>query len=1713
MIHSTLSESIIEILNTKDTLYKIAEVVCRTNNKKINKNEQKNEANESNKASASTNAIIEHNHWGRAEAIKDLSERIVISVNKGDILIAIARYLYKNREKSNIQDVFFEIAECIIKKAGIEFSKVTESDLKKECKESEDKKFEKAGSIITDSKNKTTRDQAIKAIAQFVIDSAANEDKSSNLFSISKHFDSAFDKNDRTAALKTIALLIASKKLTPQEEIVGLWLIYYEYMEETSHPFKRLFELVVTMHEKDQNFKQVVEFANACLNKKVQQIVTENQNLNTAANILQSKSFYTEKYAGIVKIKPEIVIEEILKNAITDHQAVFIETFFVKLLCDHFSKSPEAGKENKGGSIPLSQMLDLVIMDDKNDPFSLDIGSDKDSVNLIFFITSFLKGDLKEAFSLMLLFLKFDKDTIKLVTNNEVFSPIIFYYFLRSKDFSSTKLVNVLKNFDVFSSIQNSIKKVKENLSKDIFSIIAVYIQNLMYITYKYSSTRDQNFLFSNIVPILIKTAIEERSTPFQDKDEFIKTFAWQKKGKEFFTKAFPYYAAVCKNRECVAIITSMLTIESGSGGSSSSHSPSNYSSSPNAKNKKVHDMKNCFIDFLFDAERIIISGSTAEDEENKAQKAQRSAFVLLQRICQYSYNHHLIEAIANRFMQSQSNDTYKMFYKFISEFLWSPIFAESAAIIIRYTVENDIYASFMFLDAQLSSRFTDIIKIIENTSNSDQIISSFISISRTMISKCFKEDSKIEQIPKFVKFILQDNFPRIIHRKFQSIYSKWTVLTLLIESCSDYAYISPEFVNSIHSSETFISALATAITIGATALNHDESATSQTLLGSDRTDIKYAVEFESATLSFLQLILTKYLNSHADTSPLCRIFFDENSEACSIFSSLINFLQIQLPAAREKQYNDTVPIPISGHALKVIELLCQIAYRMGNVSVDAFYSSAKQEILEKSFYRNSFYSSSSKQSYGILDFISSTLMTQPAFAFSLLPVAKQYILASVNQINILKLNSRLFLSYSRLLANMWLQLSSDSKLLNEIFTNKLWEALLPILTEDCQFYEDAKNRANFILSQNYLLQAFILKALNVESNQITQKMTLFIYKLKEISFGKIFQNLFDNLDPANLPKVTVEKLLSDGNTVKLFKDESEASKFLSVTREYGKNFYIDTPLVKWYKYDNLAQYLENYNLMLSQIDACTHLAQTLSSCLATYIQLLQSTISKQSANGGTISHISKLFPKLDYVIGNVSNIIKPQQLVQNGPLMLFPESTVLALLEIVSHLFQLQDPGDNLLTKDLLNNVIEYLKIRKTPQLFSFIEKIISCSTLGDDDENVDPAFIQSLENLFSICLEQAIQNKEISAINCVNEIAAKLECDDNLLVLTSRQSLLFEAVDKLAMNENLGPVLYQIVSILCMNQNTCRIIISSGIAKQLCNKRPPKESKIWFGILTLLSSIQTDNKLTHHFIIDSLPTVAFMLNENSFSSELQSSLTLFILKISNLYSQISIEYPDIFNSLMKLLFKRMKKTFAICTDMKTSDNNFNYLVTLRNCLLIFNTQLDFPFTELPGISDNSDNRNTTIERTKAIIDHFEKRIADNSDSNDTGKMFTEKMQIFVTILESAARLFTGLVIMENNKSNQTLEENISQFKDTIEKIKRALQRIFNNDLSSTNTNKSAKQKTKEYSCDDIKERVYENDDAYKNCDDEFKYIFDEISSSIKFLDKLLIKCNNYSN
>ena len=82
----------------------------------------------------------------------------------------------------------------------------------------------------------------------------------------------------------------------------------------------------------------------------------------------------------------------------------------------------------------------------------------------------------------------------------------------------------------------------------------------------------------------------------------------------------------------------------------------------------------------------------------------------------------------------------------------------------------------------------------------------------------------------------------------------------------------------------------------------------------------------------------------------------------------------------------------------------------MDNISVDAFYSSAKQDVLKTSF-------NIVKQSYKMSGFISSTLITQHVFAFSVLPVAKHCILSLIKQNDVFELNPRVFLSYPMLLA------------------------------------------------------------------------------------------------------------------------------------------------------------------------------------------------------------------------------------------------------------------------------------------------------------------------------------------------------------------------------------------------------------------------------------------------------------------------------------------------------------------------------------------------------------------------------------------------------------------------------------------------------------------------------------------------------------------------
>lgn len=1485
-------------------------------------------------------------------------------------------------------------------------------------------------------------------IAESIIDILRSKDET--LDELEAKFRHSYDFNERSALISSISILILENVLSKEEQIIGLWFIFREYSKSpiSSSPYFILFKTLIipilkkqlskgktgasaaasasatqenkpastlgksatiakSTASKDEKDKKKGDKSSNTFNVLSQDVKTLfDEYLATLASLMLLNSptltqigkkkpneineklkeddinNITEKYMKRA-VSPIAAVEEIMRITPAVHHYIFLEILFFKLLNMSSQAIIAKLKEEKPRTLDFPQPSYFRII-------------------RFLELATFLKGDLQYVYAAMLSFFKFDDEMLNQLPD-EAYAPIIFIKYLKDSSEPNTQkttqpAIQTLRNFNIFGIMSQWVDIIKSRFSKTFFSIIAIHIQNILFHVLECQSERKKEFLNINILPILIKVAVKERPMPFSESNFAQLLIPHKDRRGTFIEDLFPYFASVCKNSTVATIIKKILNGNDMSGATKSMTSRS-------TRRSKI----SFFINFLDESELSLAKSTIGE------RSAEYSSFLLLHRLIKYSNDQDkksLIYLITNRYkLEHSSASEMQLFYIIISQYLWIPAFAPFAAKIISNTIGISPKETIEFFETQLQSKFTDFIKIIESTNNDDRIILAFITISKIMNKLYFKYRSPIKEIPRFSKLILQESFPRIVHRKFQSKYQKWKILRKLVTATEDLLYFDPEFCTMIHTNESFISALITLINTGASAISTTSVPNKAEQIYADRVDTIYPLKCEIATLRFIKIILTRYLENSNDVSPLCKIFFNAKSDASAIFSTLIGFFESHYATAKSEELAST--------ALEVIELLCTIAARMKDVSVDAYYSESKQAGLNDMAYQNLIENNSTEQKYiSLLDFIASTLMSQPAFAFSFIQhIAKSFYKAVISNKLLAdsKSRPRLLLSLSRLIAHMFRKLSANSKTLTEIAGNQIssefWTQAFSLLTDR------ANKDPNFILAQSYLMQAHICYICSHPSEGHAE--------LKKASLNDVINSLIERIPPINIQ--VNEKL------------EIDLNRFRNDIHEYGNDFYIDTNLFKFYHPTADKAFigkLVEYNQILSRIDAITQYIST----VVDYIRL-----------HATIVNNENKCPKPEDI-----PFVKPSELI---PLLshVFSQHYPESLVNTVCRLFlsisaNHNESGENLLLIDFVKSVANYVEWRRTPLVFDVFSRALRRTSNFPNNDDV----FKQLNRIFDVCIHAMIEDKIEAAGESLVGISYYLRNDRNSIDI-SRGILLCSAADSLCSNEILGPMFINALTcfvtvdtdfdeseeIVNINANK---FVSINIIDRICNTKLERHSKLWPALFSFLATLPPENEVAMRFVVTSLQYMVFFLTDTSSSYTLQAALTSLIYRIRGSYKQIANENPAAFNALMRTCFDRMKHALNAIKNPGDEEKD-EQLETLTNCLLIFNCQFELPVSEVVAFSDNKDNKKQSLELMRLIMDYMHKKMDDDKQSKEF-----DEMKKWLIIFESAARLFVGLSLMslaQNESTNEGATESFRELADKVAKTIREYQ--YANKLTET--------------------------------------------------------------
>ncbi|EAY09793.1 hypothetical protein TVAG_137850 [Trichomonas vaginalis G3] len=1405
------------------------------------------------------------------------------------------------------------------------------------------------------------------------------ETNDQSLDEISTKFHHAYDFNDRSALLSAISILILEGILDSHQKIIGVWLIFMEYskLPISQSPFFEFFKSIDNPIQKDDS--------NAINLSKL--ILIQSQNLTKIGEMKpgeakinldnDEKKKFEEKYS-IDKIQAITAVENILQRTPAIHHPIFLEVLFLKII-------------NK----PVDTILDML----KSDNYR-DFGEPgKFTISALIEVSSFLKDDLRYAYAAILSFFKFSRDALNQLPD-EAYAPIIFFHYIKElcDDNNSPKsgefALFSLKNYDLFDIIGKWIDISYNNFSKQFFTLISIHLQSLLYLVIKTQTPPDYNFICSNILPLLCKVAVKERPTPFTEAT-FRVILPGRGRRQNEFTKLYKYFQAICKDSSTANLVKRVLNDDL----------KKSHVSTSNVYRRKCLPYTE-FSDFLSLITPSLISSSNITENS-----LEYCAFVLFHKLIKYSESttvkESLIRLVTNRFYTDHTNSAQNIF-PYVVEFLSSPKLAPYAAKIISNTIELAPVDSINYINTKLHSNYSNFEQIVQSTNSDDSVIAAFITVARNMNSLYFKYKSPVKEIPSFTNFILKDTFHMIVHHKFQSKYNKWKILKSLVDACKDLLDTDDSFCDMIHQSETFSSALLSLITVSAAAINPNDQQNQTDQVYVDRVDVNYPLECEISTLKFLKIVLSRYLEKNKELSPLCKLFFNTKSDVSGIFSTLIGFLAVQLPGGSSEE--------LAGISLSIIEILCKIAAMMKDVSVDAYYPEEKQKILNQIAKGNLIDDSSGNHYISMLDFIANTLMTQPAFAFSFVQhTAKSIFQSMIKAKKIEKFeDSRLLLSLSRLIANMYRKLSANSKTLKEIAgsdtKSDFWSQAKKIIKLD-----DQNPDPNIILAQSFLMQAHLC------------------YLCSHVGQAKAE---IDDIGVTNMIRSVVNKLsLTKIEISEELKLEIDLSKFHKDRHEYGDDYYVDIDLLKFYYEDidqKFVEELKKFNKDLSVIDATTQYISTIIDYIKLYA-LIDPDSPKFNEDGKSYDH-----KELIELVKNVMNNNLPESLITTV--------SKLGLLLITNFTGGFWD----FVNTDYLKSFNRYLKKHKTPAVLELLNaslgisenRVYSQADLRADHSDSDYPNLKfhQLEKLFDKCVQILISDKLEIAADCLINLAIKLNCFQQFLQNPERIALLTHACHLLISDDVIGSKLVIALSVLCNEANRANDLANSGILDSILEIKLPKNSLVWPPLFKLISGLPIAHDYAANFAKSYLPIINFFLSETTTSYQIQNYLTTLLFNMHGHFNELSHENPYAFNGLMQLVFIRMKKALADIRDVTMSkEEKYSQWKTLLNCLMIFNAQFDFPETEIPGFSDNAENKNQSFEIVKRILDHFGKILQDN-------KFNIDLLPLFLMIYETSTSLFIGLIMMTNNLNESTNEDAISSFKAMTELVTKNVKVLMQN-------------------------------------------------------------------
>ncbi|OHT06124.1 hypothetical protein TRFO_25991 [Tritrichomonas foetus] len=992
-----------------------------------------------------------------------------------------------------------------------------------------------------------------------------------------------------------------------------------------------------------------------------------------------------------------------------------------------------------------------------------------------------------------------------------------------------------------------------------------------------------------------------------------------------------------------------------------------------------------------------------------------------------------------------EMNSNFIAFICFISDFLWNPKYNNYAAKIIEKLTQKNPIEMLSFFSNLFENHFSDVVKIIDNSSNDCKVVISFLKAAHNFTTYYFKYKSPIKEIPKFVQYFVLEYFPLMIYRKFSTTKGKWKIFSLLVRITSDLILYNYSFLEAVHESNNFISSLVMLITNTAQLILSSfyepdiekEKDSTDFITNHEYSDIEYQLRFMLGALKLLQDLISIHFTYDGKPTHLYHELFNDKWTS-ELISSLAKFLTL---SDKNEQY-DSYLAKIGGYAFNLIELMCSVAYKIGNTSFEAYYPEECQDIFNRFVESNLNETKSVSNTIRILNFVSSIIETQQTFAYSFIrQTCLAFIATTLVKFNPDTADWRFYASVSNLIAKLFINLNSNSIVFQKlIFPEKIVvekqvdvfsstpqeqkastvQGLSPAWTKIINFVftEDAnKNEALKIATKARFLKAIICLFMSIE-------ITLPKEQIKTQFFPQIF-NLFshDNEKPSfKIPDIDFSKFRTtiDNN----FDNSLEKGMF-----------YVDAELLYCYLSEQTKEREINVNKLIGFI---TRLSESLydinyeTELASSALAFIKMIILIETGLHDTIPP-----PNDQQLIRFLINSLDNNRM---------PKSSVDVVFTIYEQIL-LSNPEVGEFDPQKLNEFFEsankYLTDSPNTLVFQVITEILQSIQNAEE-------FCAVLMKLFYNSLKYMELNQDENAANCAIEIAYSIYNEHTLFI--DGGDVTFVSFTKQLMSTKLAVHVLKIARILCNDEFNAMRLDKAGFFDFLLNDEfntnIKRDTPVWFNIFTIFLSLNPDSPITLKFISKNFHIISFFLTEPAtmenepLLSKTQEAITDLIVHISpTITKNIKVETPSTYQALIELIYIELKTSYS-CVHDKTHEKLSNIysrelhnsrssnMLILHNCLLILNNLIEFPFGKLPKGFLNNDSSQTMMDLLANIM-------------SDITPIISEADQdfriIIVRSIEMATRIFCAL------SSSQCVEEQNSNDKDKTQHIRDCHIKVIN--------------------------------------------------------------------